>query len=290
MSDPADPLMVTLPGSELLPPMGLGTWRMGELAARRATEVAAVRTAIEIGYRIVDTAEMYGDGGAEKIVGTAVADALRHGAVDRDRLFIVSKVYPQNATAAGIAVACERSLKRLSLDRLDLYLLHWRGAVPLADTVAGFEGLQARGLIRHWGVSNFDVDDMRELVGVAGGERCAVNQIYYSLTQRGPAFELLPWQAGHGIATMAYSPIDQGTLSRSAPLRAIAERRGVTPAQLALAWLVGQPGVIAIPKAVSELHLRENIEALALILSGDDHRALDAAFSPPRKKSPLAML
>jgi diketogulonate reductase-like aldo/keto reductase len=154
MSDPADPLMVTLPGSELLPPMGLGTWRMGELAARRATEVAAVRTAIEIGYRIVDTAEMYGDGGAEKIVGTAVADALRHGAVDRDRLFIVSKVYPQNATAAGIAVACERSLKRLSLDRLDLYLLHWRGAVPLADTVAGFEGLQARGLIRHWGVSS----------------------------------------------------------------------------------------------------------------------------------------
>ncbi len=282
--------MVTLPDGELLPSMGLGTWRMGESEARRTAEVAAVRTAIEVGYRVVDSAEMYGDGVAETIVGIAVADALRSGAIDRDQLFIVSKVFPQNATDAGVAAACERSLKRLSLDRLDLYLLHWRGAIPLAHTIAGFERLQARGLIRHWGVSNFDVDDMRELMGIAGGERCAVNQIYYSLTQRGPAFELLPWQAGRGIATMAYSPIDQGALLRSALLRAIAHRRGVTPAQLALAWLVGQPDVMAIPKAVGELHLRENIEALALILSGDDHHALDVAFSPPRKKSPLAML
>ncbi|MEO7055801.1 MAG: aldo/keto reductase [Caldimonas sp.] len=290
MTDLATPLMVTLPGGELLPSMGLGTWRMGESADRRAIEVAAVRTALELGYRVIDTAEMYGDGGAEEIVGTAVAESVRSASIGREQLFIVSKAYPQNATAAGLATACERSLKRLGIDQLDLYLLHWRGAVSLADTIAGFERLQTRGLIRHWGVSNFDIDDMRELVGIAGGELCAANQIYYSLTQRGPAFELLPWQASHGIATMAYSPIDQGALSRSAPLRSIAQRRGFTPAQLALAWLVGQRGVMAIPKAVDELHLRENIEALALILSADDHRALDAAFLPPRMKSPLAML
>ena len=280
----------TFPGSEALPSIGIGTWRMGESASHRAADVASVRSALELGYRVIDTAEMYGEGGAETVVGQAIGDALRAGALKRSELFIVSKVYPQNASAAGIAAACERSLKRLGLDHLDAYLLHWRGAVPLEESVAGFEALRARGRIRHWGVSNFDVDDLEELFATDGGERCAVNQIYYSLTQRGPAFDLLPWQAGRGIATMAYSPIDQGALVRSQPLRALAERRGVTAAQLALAWLVDQPGVMAIPKASSELHQRENLEALAVKLGASDRAALDAAFAPPRRKSPLAMI
>ena len=281
---------VTLPGSETLPSIGLGTWRMGESASRRAADIAAVRSALDIGYRVIDTAEMYGEGGAETVVGQAIADALRVGTLNRSELFIVSKVYPQNASAAGVAAACERSLKRLGLDHLDAYLLHWRGAVPLAETVAGFESLRDRGRIRHWGVSNFDVDDLEELVGTSCGDRCAVNQIYYSLTQRGPAFDLLPWQAGRALPTMAYSPIDQGALVRSKPLLSLAERRGVTPAQLALAWLVDQPGVMAIPKAANELHQRENLEALAVSLDASDRAALDAAFAPPRRKSALAMI
>ena len=287
--------MVTLPsvawpGGEALPSLGLGTWRMGESASRRAADVAAVRSALELGYRVIDTAEMYGEGGAETVVGQAIGDALRSGSVDRSDLFVVSKVYPQNATVAGVAAACERSLKRLGLDHLDAYLLHWRGAVPLAETVAGFEALRARGRIRHWGVSNFDVADLEELVATRGGDRCTVNQIYYSLSQRGPAFDLLPWQAYRAIPTMAYSPIDQGALVRSKPLLALAERRRVSPAQLALAWLVDQPGVMAIPKAASELHQRENLEALATTLDASDRAALDAAFPPPHRKSPLAMI
>ena len=283
--------MVTLPGGEQLPFLGLGTWRMGEAPSRRGAEVAAVRSALELGYRVIDTAEMYGEGGAETVVGEAVAGAIRAGTVAREQLFIVSKVYPQNASAAGIAAACGRSLKRLGLDHLDAYLLHWRGAVPLEETVAGFETLRTRGLIRHWGVSNFDVVDLEELVAVDSGDRCAINQIYYSLTQRGPAFDLLPWQAARAIATMAYSPIDQGALARSQPLRVIAERRRVTPTQLALAWLIDQgSSVMAIPKAVSERHQRENLEALAVTLHDEDRSALDAAFPPPTRKSPLAMI
>ncbi len=282
--------MVTLPGGEQLPSLGLGTWRMGEAASRRRGEVAAVRSALELGYRVIDTAEMYGEGGAETVVGEAVAGAIRDGTVAREQLFVVSKVYPQNASAAGVVAACGRSLRRLGLDRLDAYLLHWRGAVPLAETLAGFEALRSRGLIRHWGVSNFDVDDLEELMAIDGGDRCITNQVYYSLTQRGPAFDLLPWQADRAIATMAYSPIDQGGLSRSQPLRAIAERRGVTPAQLALAWLIDQHGVMAIPKAVSDLHQRENLESQAFVMSAEDRAELDAAFPPPRRKSPLAMI
>ena len=281
---------VTLPGGEALPSLGLGTWRMGESASRRAADVAAVRSALELGYRVIDTAEMYGEGGAEAVVGQAIGDALRSGAVQRSDLFVVSKVYPQNATTAGLAAACERSLKRLGLDHLDAYLLHWRGAVPLTETVAGFEALRACGRIRHWGVSNFDVDDLEELVATRGGDRCAVNQIYYSLSQRGPAFDLLPWQADRAIPTMAYSPIDQGALVRSKPLLALAERRRVTPAQLALAWLIDQPGVMAIPKASSGRHQRENLESLAVTLDASDRASLDAAFAPPHRKSALAMI
>ena len=227
--------MVTLPGGEVWPALGLGTWRMGEAAAARGAEVAAVRAAIEMGYRVIDTAEMYGEGGAEEVVGSAVAESLRAGAVRRDELFVVSKVYPHNASAAGTVAACERSRRRLGLDHIDCYLLHWRGEVPLAETVAAFEQLRAAGRIRHWGVSNFDLDDMEELLAVEGGERCATNQIYYALSARGPAFALLPWQVARGIVTMAYSPIDQGALARSAALKTLTARRSLTPAQLALA-------------------------------------------------------
>ncbi|HEX4234624.1 MAG TPA: aldo/keto reductase [Caldimonas sp.] len=282
--------MLTFPGSLQLPSLGLGTWRVGESAARRKREVGAVRAALDIGWRVIDTAEMYGDGGAESIVGEAIADALRAGAVTREQLFVVSKVSPQNSSARGAVAACDRSLSRLRLDHLDGYLLHWRGEVPLAETVDAFEALRARGRIRNWGVSNFDVDDMVELMRVPGGDRCATDQIYYSLSARGAAFDLVPWLRTRGIATMAYSPIDQGALARNAALAAIAKRRGVTAAQLALAWLIAQRGVMAIPKAVSEAHLRENLAAGAIILDVDETAALDRAFPPPKRKTPLAMI
>ena len=281
--------MVTFPGGEVWPSLGLGTWRMGESSAARRAEVEAVRAAIDMGYRVIDSAEMYGEGGAEEVVGSAVAESLRAGTVKRDELFIVSKVYPHNATAAGTVAACERSRKRLGLDRIDCYLLHWRGSVPLAETVGAFEDLRARGSIRHWGVSNFDLDDMEELVAVEGGEHCTTNQIYYSLMTRGPAFALLPWQATRGIVTMAYSPIDQGALSRNAALRALASRRAITPAQLALAWLTAQAGVMAIPKSADLVRLKENFDALSVDLSREDLAALDRAFPSARHKTPLTM-
>lgn len=281
--------MVTFPEDEVWPSIGLGTWRMGESAPQRGAEVAAVRAAIEMGYRVVDTAEMYGEGGAEEVVGGAVAESLRAGTVRRDELFIISKVYPHNASAAGTLAACERSRKRLGLDSIDCYLLHWRGAVPLAETVAAFEDLRARGRIRHWGVSNFDLDDMEELLAVDGGQRCTANQIYYSLTARGPAFALLPWQSARGIVTMAYSPIDQGALTRNGDLRAVAARQSVTPAQLALAWLSAQEDVMAIPKSADLDRQKENLGSGSVTLSDDDLAALDRAFPAPRHKTPLAM-
>jgi diketogulonate reductase-like aldo/keto reductase len=281
--------MVTFPGNIKQSSLGLGTWRMGESAAHRKREIAAVRAALEMGWRVIDTAELYGEGGAEEVVGAAIGAALRTGTLARDDLFVVSKVVPHNASARGTAAACERSLARLGLDHLDGYLLHWRGSVPLAETVRAFEVLRQRGRIRAWGVSNFDVADMEELVRVPGGERCATNQIYYSLSARGAAFDLVPWLQAEGMATMAYSPIDQGALARNAGLGAIARRRGVSAAQLALAWLIGQPGVMAIPKAASEAHLRENFAAQALALDAADRAALDRAFPPPRRKTPLAM-
>ena len=282
--------MVTFPGNTELPSLGLGTWRMGEAAARRKREVAAVRAAIEMGWRVIDTAEMYGEGGAEAVVGEALAAALRSGAVARDELFVVSKVYPHNAGALAAGAACERSLQRLGLEHLDCYLLHWRGSVPLAETVAAFERLRERGRIRSWGVSNFDVADMVELFALPGGERCATNQVYYSLTARGPGFDLVPWLQQRGVATMAYSPIDQGALAANKALAAIAERRGFSAAQLALAWLTAQRGVMAIPKATSEAHLRENLAAAAVVLDDAERAAIDRAFPPPRRKTPLTMI
>lgn len=281
---------VTLPTGERVPALGLGTWKMGEAPRQQAAEVAAVRQAMEMGYRLIDTAEMYGEGGAETVVGQALAEALRAGTVARQDLFIVSKVYPHNASRAGVQAACERSLRRLGLDQLDLYLLHWRGGVPLAETLAGFAALQQRGLVRHWGVSNFDLDDLEELAALPGGAACAANQVYYSLSQRGIEFDVAPWQRQRRMPVMAYSPIDQGALAAQPGLDDIARRLQATPAQVALAWLLAQPGTMAIPKAVREVHLRENLAAADLTLSPDDLAQLDALFPPPRRKQPLAML
>jgi len=280
---------VTFPSGEERPALGLGTWRMGEDSAQRAAEVRALRLALDIGYRVVDTAEMYADGAAEAVVGVALAEALRDG-VARDELFVVSKVLPQHATTEGVLAACESSLRRLQLDCVDLYLLHWRGGVPLAETVRGFEQLQRRGWIRQWGVSNFDVDDLRELATVPGGKGCAANQVYYSLSERGIEFDLLPWQQLHQMPLMAYSPVDQGGLVDHPSLRAVAESHRATPTQVALAWVLRQRGVMAIPKSSRAVHLRHNWASLGLRLSAAELAQLDRLFPPPRRKRPLAVL
>jgi diketogulonate reductase-like aldo/keto reductase len=277
-----------LPDGTVLPVLGLGTWRMGESRAAHQAELAALRLALDIGYRLFDTAEMYGEGGAESLLGEALAAALG-GTLVREQLFVVSKVYPHHASAEGVAAACERSLRRLRLEHIDLYLLHWRGAVPLRDTVQGLEQLRARGLIRHWGVSNFDLADMQELVQLPGGAACSSNQVWYSLSRRGVEFDLLPWQRQRQMPLMAYSPIDQGALSRHANLANLAARRGITPAQLALAWMLGRPGVVAIPKSSDATHLRHNWEAASLRLDADELAQLDRMFPPPRRKQPLAV-
>jgi diketogulonate reductase-like aldo/keto reductase len=285
-----------LPSGASIPKLGLGTWRLGESRASRAAEVAAVRTAIEIGYRLIDTAEMYGEGGAEEVVGQAVAEALRAGDVRRDELFIVSKVYPHNASRRGTLQACERSRRRLGLDQIDLYLLHWRGQHPLADTVAAMHALVADRQIAHWGVSNFDVDDMEELFAIAAlrsgdaKRACAANQVYFSLSERGAAFSLLPWLRAHAVPLMAYSPIDQGTLAGHKALTAIGAPQGLSAAQVALAWVAQQPGVVAIPKAVKAQHLRENFAAAGITLDTEQLRQIDRAFPPPQGKTPLAMI
>jgi len=280
---------VTLPDGTKLPALGLGTWHMGESARARRDEVAAVRLALEIGYRVFDTAEMYGEGGAEDVLGQAFAEAQRAGTVAREELFVVSKVYPHNASRAGVAAACDRSRKRLALDRIDLYLLHWPGPHPLSETIAGFEGLQTRGHIRHWGVSNFDTADMGELVALPGGERCAANQVYYSPSTRGPEFDLLPWQRARSMPLMAYCPLDQGDLGGDAVLQGIAARHAATASQVALAWLIAQGGVMPIPKAVREAHLRANLAAADLVLDEADFSEIDRRFPAPRRKQGLAM-
>ncbi len=286
---------LALPTGVSIPTMGLGTWRLGESRSSRAAEIAAVRSAIEMGYRLIDSAEMYGEGGAEEVVGQAVAEALRAGDVRREELFVVSKVYPHNASRKGTVAACERSRRRLGLDHIDMYLLHWRGEHALADTVAAMHALVEAGKIGHWGVSNFDVDDMEELVALPALQgrieprrACATNQVYYSLSQRGPEFSLLPWLRARGVPLMAYSPIDQGTLARHAALAEIGQRLGLTAAQVALAWVAQQAGVVAIPKAVNTPHLRDNLAAAGVTLDADDLRRIDALFAPPRRKTPLA--
>ena len=276
---------VRLANGQEVPALGLGTWRMGENARARSAEIAAVKLALEIGYRLIDTAEMYGDGGAEEVAGAAIAAA----GLRRDELTVVTKVLPSNASRDGVLRACERSLKRLALDTIDLYLLHWRGSTPLKETVAAFEQLRHEGRIRHWGVSNFDTADMQQLQSLAAGPACVTNQVYYSANERGIEFDLLPWQRESGVVTMAYSPIDQGTLAGDATFATIGRRHQVSAATAALAWVLRHPDVIAIPKAVKESHLRENYDAPQIKLTADDLAQIDARFPPPKRKCRLAM-
>jgi diketogulonate reductase-like aldo/keto reductase len=253
-----------------------------------ASEVDTLRLAIEMGWRVFDSAEMYAGGAAERVLGQALAQAQRAG-LARDALFVVSKVLPQNAAEADLLLACERSLRRLQLDCIDLYLLHWPSHVPLAETVGAFEQLQRRGLIRHWGVSNFDLPALRALAAVPGGAACAANQVHYSLSARGVEFDLLPWQTLKQMPLMAYSPLDQGALADHPGLRSLAVKHRATPAQIALAWALRQPGVMVIPKAGSAVHLRHNWSAQQLQLSVDDLAELDRRFSPPLHKQPLSV-
>src|SRR5216684_4454252 len=271
---------VTLRSGQKMPVLGQGTWGFGERGKSRAEAVAALRHGIDRGMTLIDTAEMYGEGGAEEIVGEAIAGR-------RDEIFIVSKVYPHNATRKGAIAACERSLKRLATDRIDVYLLHWRGGEKLADTIAAFETLQRDGKIGSYGVSNFDTDDMEELWQVPGGAATTTNQVLYNLTRRGVELDLLPWCRSHGVPIMAYSPIEQARMLGKSTLKTLAARRGVTAAQLALAWLLHQDGVIAIPKAGRVDHLRENAAALTITVTKDDLAALDHAFPPPKKRKSL---
>jgi diketogulonate reductase-like aldo/keto reductase len=283
-----------LPDGQPVPVLGLGTWRMGEDPRRRAAELRALRTAFEIGYRLIDSAEMYGEGGAESMVGQAIAAAILAGEVRREDLTIVSKVYPHNASERGVQAACRRSLDRLGLDYLDLYLLHWPGNHPLSATVAGFEALRGLGLIRHWGVSNFDVTEMELLWSLPTPRHravgCSVNQVYYSPSQRGIEFALMPLLATRRMPVMAYSPTDQGKLATDPVLKEIGARHDATAVQVALAWLLARPQVIVIPKAVSAAHLRENYDALGLQLDSADFEAIDRRFPPPSTPQPLAML
>ena len=273
---------VTLLGGEVVPSMGQGTWKMGERAERRSDEIAALRAGVELGMTLVDTAEMYGDGAAEVLICEALGDR-------RDELFLVSKAYPQNASRSRLTGACEASLKRLGTDRLDLYLLHWRGSVPLAETIEAMEALKSAGKIRHWGVSNLDTNDMDQLVA-AGGDGCVTDQILYNLVRRGPELDLLPWLAQHKVPVMAYSPVEQGRLTSHPALDKVAAQVGATPAQVALAWTLRHDGLIAIPKASSIAHVRENRAAADIVLSDADLATLDAAFPRPASRRPLEML
>jgi diketogulonate reductase-like aldo/keto reductase len=277
--------IVSLPGGETVPALGQGTWYMGEKRGEAGREAEALRLGIDLGMTLIDTAEMYASGGAEEVVAKAAAG-------QRDKLFIVSKVLPQNASRTGVPAACERSLKRLKTDRIDLYLLHWRGGHPLAETVAAFDTLKVQGKIRYWGVSNFDVTDMEELSKVTGGEGCAANQVLYHPDSRGIEFALLPWCATHGIPIMAYSPLGHQVrrLLGSTALQAVAARHQATAAQIAIAWGLRHGNVISIPKAADAAHVRENATAGDIELTPADLAEIDAAHRPPARKSPLDLL
>jgi diketogulonate reductase-like aldo/keto reductase len=277
-----DPIPTTaLPSGERVPVLGQGTWTMGAERAARKAEVAVLRLGLDLGLTLIDTAEMYADGGAERVVAEAIAGR-------RDEVFLISKVLPEHAARRSTIAACERSLKRLKTDRIDLYLLHWRETTPLAETLQAFLALQRAGKIRHFGVSNFDVDDMKEWVRLDGGAGVAANEVMYNLNRRGIEYDLKPWCRTRGIPIIAYSPLDEGRLVRSRELKHIAQGLGVSAAQLALAWLVRQPGVIAIPKSAEPAHVRENRAALDLRLSRATLAALNRAFPPPRGKRALA--
>jgi diketogulonate reductase-like aldo/keto reductase len=274
---------VTLRSGERVPALGQGTWHMGENRRHAADEAAALRLGIDLGLTLIDTAEMYGSGGAEEVVARAANGR-------RDSLFIVSKVYPHNASRAGVVAACERSLKRLATDRIDLYLLHWRGSIPLGETLEGFLRLQRDGKIRHHGVSNFDRADMVEWLALKGGDTVAADQVLYNLARRGPEWDLVPCCGEHQVAIMAYTPLGTGGMLGNPALAEIARRRDATPAQIALAWLLHQESTIVIPKASRPEHVRENRGALDVALTTEDLTALDRAFPPPKDKRSLGML
>jgi diketogulonate reductase-like aldo/keto reductase len=274
---------VDLPSGETISAMGQGTWHFAERPARRASEIRSLRLGLDLGLNVIDTAEMYADGAAEELVREAIAGR-------RDEAFLVSKVLPRHATRRGTVRACEASLRRLGTDRLDMYLLHWRGAVPLKETLAGFADLMAAGLIRHWGVSNFDAPDMAELELLPGGRAAATNQVLYNLTRRGPEYDLIPWCRAHGVPIMAYSPVEQGRLLGHPALIDVARRHGATPAQIALAWVLRTDDVNAIPRAATPEHVRENAAALELQITQADMIVLDSAFPPPTHKVPLQVL
>jgi diketogulonate reductase-like aldo/keto reductase len=274
----------TLPGGTPIPVLGQGTWTIADRPARRSEATRALQAGLDLGMTLIDTAEMYGDGASEELVGEVLKGR-------RDEAFVVTKVYPHNAGRRSAMEACERSLRRLDTDRIDLYLLHWRGAIPLAETVGAFERLKAEGKIRHWGVSNFDTDDLEELLEVDGGANVAANQVLYNCGRRGIEFDLMPWQARRGIPVMAYSPIEQGKLPRHPALLAVAARHpGATPAQVALAWTLREGGVCAIPQMGSLAHIAENRPAAGLRLTAADLAEIDRAFPPPRAKRALSML
>ncbi|HKH82916.1 MAG TPA: aldo/keto reductase [Gemmatimonadales bacterium] len=274
---------VTLPSGEEVPVLGQGTWRMGESSARRKLEIAALRSGLDLGLSVIDTAEMYADGGAEKVVGEAILGR-------RDKVFLVSKVLPQHATKAGTIKACERSLARLRTDRLDLYLLHWPSNIALDETLSGFASLVAAGKIRYWGVSNFDLRDMEELMSLRDGHAVATDQVLYNLGRRGIERDLLPWCAERHVPLMAYSPIEQGRMLKRSELKEVAARRGATPAQVALAWVLHREGILAIPKMGSVEHVEENHGALKLSLTSAELDQLEAAFPLPAEKVGLEVL
>ena len=273
--------MLSLPSGRSIPVLGQGTWRMGENSSRRLAEIAALRFGLDLGMTLIDTAEMYGQGSAEEIVAEAI-----HG--KRAEVFLVSKVYPHNASLHGTAEACERSLRRLRTDYLDLYLLHWRGSIPLVETFESFQALKASGKICDYGVSNFDEPDLQEATAIPGGDKIATNQVLYNLLRRGIEWDVLPWCLNRKIPVMAYSPFEQGRLLNR--LKPLAKRRGISPAQLALAWLLQKEGIIAIPKASSQQHARENRGALDIQLSEEEMVALDRAFPAPNRKTGLEVL
>ena len=274
---------VRLPSGQEVPALGQGTWFMGDRPDLKAEEIKALRRGIDLGATLIDTAEMYGNGAAETLVGEAIRDC-------RDEVFLVSKVLPNHASREGTIKACEASLQRIGTDQIDLFLLHWRGHIPLAETIEAFDQLVSTGKIRHWGVSNLDPSDMQELFGVSGGSAVQTNQVLYNLSRRGIEFDLLPLCRSRNIPIMAYSPIEQGRLLTHPALSAIAKAHNATPAQIALAWLLGQEGVIAIPKAGSLGHVEDNRRALDVTLSDEDLAALDRAFPPPSGPTRLEML
>jgi diketogulonate reductase-like aldo/keto reductase len=272
---------VTLPQGEIIPALGQGTWHMAEDPRRRMDEIAALRLGIDLGMSLIDTAEMYADGDAEVLVGEAIQGR-------RDQVFLVSKVLPHHATVRGTLAACDGSLRRLKVDKIDLYLLHWRGSIPLKETLDAFERLKGAGKIGSWGVSNFDLADMQALIGIPGGSDVSTDQVLYNLQYRGVEYDLLPWCERSGVPIMAYSPVEQGRVLDQAVLRSVASRHHATPAQVALAWVLRKGNVCAIPRASNPKHVRENAAALDVRLSASDCAELDQAFPPPTRKQPLA--